>query len=472
MDQRQSIGHRFNAWRRAWDESLNPRGRALIFVGIIALAVVALLSAGGGVSKGGVFLSVYIAAIVTLLLARRGYFADRVTVILDRGGESVEARLQIRPILKRDRVRPLYETASMTAEEASAVYPPHTRVLGIVHEGDVRAYPLAVLSYRESIHDTVGGVPLLVTWAPFCYTGRVFLAPSRSGTPAGGTYTGDAPFRVGSTGRVVVNSPVLYELETGAQWLQYQGAALDGPDIGARLSEIPSLNTTLAAWMDAYPDTRVLDDRVAPLGDLFDRYYSSGRAGMHRAPHRDPRWPPKEIVSGVSINGDVCAFPMSWLQIEPVVNEEVGGVPLVVAYEEHSASVLVFRAEIGGRRLTFEADEDEQYEEDEQDEQLEESENDSPAGASVVESDDPSDNDWVEQEEPDYEPMMLRDLETGSWWHATNGTCVEGELAGESLEPVVAGLSFWFAWTNFHPSTRLPPRPDLSGLAPAADEGE
>ena len=87
-------------------------------------------------------------------------------------------------------------------------------------------------------------------------------------------------------------------------------------------------------------------------------------------------------------------------------------------------------------------------------------------------SDDPSEDELVDQEELDYEPMMLCDLETGSWWHATNGTCVEGELAGEKLEPVAAGLSFWFAWTNFHPSTRLPPRPDLSGLAPDAEKAK
>jgi hypothetical protein len=65
--------------------------------------------------------------------------------------------------------------------------------------------------------------------------------------------------------------------------------------------------------------------------------------------------------------------------------------------------------------------------------------------------------------------MMLYDIETGSQWQATNGTCVEGELEGEQLEPIAGGLSFWFAWTNFHPSTRLPPRPDLSGLAPDSE---
>ena len=80
------------------------------------------------------------------------------------------------------------------------------------------------------------------------------------------------------------------------------------------------------------------------------------------------------------------------------------------------------------------------------------------------------DDDWEGQSE--YEPMMMYDTETGSQWQATNGICVEGELAGMQLDSVAGGLSFWFAWTNFHPSTRLPPRPDLSGLAPGVQVPE
>ena len=146
---------------------------------------------------------------------------------------------------------------------------------------------------------------------------------------------------------------------------------------------------------------------------------------------------------------------MSWLQIEPVVNETVGGTPLVVSYEQGSASVVAFHAQISnGQTLTFEAEEWEDDEDESNDVLWDEI------------------NDVVDEEDLEYEPMMIYDIETESRWHATNGMCVEGELKGEQLEPVVAGLSFWFAWTNFHPSTRLPPRPDLSGLMPDSQKPE
>jgi hypothetical protein len=453
LAQRELVSKPRNSVRKFWDDVLDPRRRAIMGGFMIAVAVLAVISAGfENVTLGGAAMSVYMGVIVSLILARRGFYADLTSVYVDRDGERVETRQKVRPVLKPDKVQPLHDPATMSADDALDRYPPSTRVMGVIHDGEVRAYPLAVLSYREVVHDSLGGVPVAVTWSPFCYTARAYLTPP------------DDPIKFGSTGRVVVNSPVMYDTETHVRWIQYLGAPLEGPDIDYRLTEIPSLNTTLEAWLDAYPESEVIDDRVAPNLDLFDRYYAGGRAGMHRAPHRDARWPPKEIVAGVDLNDDACAFPMSWLQIEPVVNETVGGTPLVVAYEEQSASVVVFKAETAdGRTLTFEPGIwDETEEEDGEELSADESEDDT-----TMELEDDNDEEW--EEESEYEPMMLYDIETGSQWQATNGTCVEGELEGEQLEPIAGGLSFWFAWTNFHPSTRLPPRPDLSGLAPDSE---
>jgi hypothetical protein len=460
--------------RQYWDRNLDPRRRAIIGGIFIAMALLTLISRGfENLTLGGAGMSTYIALVVTMILARRGFYADRLSIYVDRDGERVEVRQKVRPVLKTDRVQPLHNPETMTGDEALEYYTPLTRVIGIVHEGQVRAYPLAVLSYREVIHDLVGDAPLAVTWSPFCYTARVFVISSDS----------EMHFvpQFGFTGRVLINSPVMYDVRSGVRWIQYHGAPLEGPDAGTRLPEIPSLNTTLRAWLDAYPESDVVSDRVAPTQDLFDNYYVSGRAGMHRAPHRDARWPAKEIVAGVDIEGDACAFPMSWLQIEPVVNEIVGGTPLVVAYEQGSASVVAFRAQTAsGRTLTFETEEwdEDEKEEDESTDVLEDEIDDvDDEDESEAELDDGSEDgddweDWEDEEELEYEPMMIFDIETESRWHATNGTCVEGELKGEQLEPVVAGLSFWFAWTNFHPSTRLPPRPDLSGLMPDSKKSE
>ena len=46
----------------------------------------------------------------------------------------------------------------------------------------------------------------------------------------------------------------------------------------------------------------------------------------------------------------------------------------------------------------------------------------------------------------------FEDEQTGSLWNIL-GEAVDGPLAGEKLEKVVAGEHFWFAWVVFRPDT-------------------
>ena len=41
-------------------------------------------------------------------------------------------------------------------------------------EGDIRVYPLAILNLHEIVNDTVGGVPVLITFCLLCGTGVAF----------------------------------------------------------------------------------------------------------------------------------------------------------------------------------------------------------------------------------------------------------------------------------------------------------
>ena len=168
MAQHELVSKPRNAVRVFWDDILDPRRRAIFGGFLIAVALFALFSGGfETVTLGGAGMSLYMGVIISLLLARRGFYADLVSVYVDRDGERVETRQKVRPVLKPDRVQPLHDPRTMSADDAFDMYPSNTRVMGITHGGDVRAYPLAVLSYREVVHDTLGGVPVAVTWSHF-----------------------------------------------------------------------------------------------------------------------------------------------------------------------------------------------------------------------------------------------------------------------------------------------------------------
>ena len=72
--------------------------------------------------------------------------------------------LEIITVLGKDAIpailAPQFVSGPETAEQMVAL----ERVLGVSINGDHRAYPLNQLSRHEIVNDTVGGVPVAVTW--------------------------------------------------------------------------------------------------------------------------------------------------------------------------------------------------------------------------------------------------------------------------------------------------------------------
>ena len=78
------------------------------------------------------------------------------------GGETVS--LNIVTVLGKDGIPAILNPELIPAEQATVQMEPEERVLGVSIDGDHRAYPLNLLSRHEIVNDTVGGVPVAVTW--------------------------------------------------------------------------------------------------------------------------------------------------------------------------------------------------------------------------------------------------------------------------------------------------------------------
>jgi len=55
------------------------------------------------------------------------------------------------------------------AAEADWLFP-DSRIIGLDIEGDIRIYPLTILNWHEIVNDTVGGVPVSITFYHLCGT--------------------------------------------------------------------------------------------------------------------------------------------------------------------------------------------------------------------------------------------------------------------------------------------------------------
>ncbi len=124
---------------------------------------------------------------------------------------------------------------------------PTEPVVGLVVNGDARAYPLRILTWHEIVNDVVGGVPVMVTYCPLCNTAIVFDR----------RIDGNA-VEFGTTGKLRKSNLIMYDRESESWWQQMLGESIVGKRTGMRL---PALPTRLESWerfKARNPDGKVL----------------------------------------------------------------------------------------------------------------------------------------------------------------------------------------------------------------------
>ncbi len=77
---------------------------------------------------------------------------------------SKDMEYQIITLLPPDAIPSIDDPVFLSAEEADAEYAPDEEVLGVVFNGEARAYSIPLLSGREIVNDTIAGRKIAVTW--------------------------------------------------------------------------------------------------------------------------------------------------------------------------------------------------------------------------------------------------------------------------------------------------------------------
>src|SRR5919197_6246071 len=123
---------------------------------------------------------------------------------------------------------------------------------------------------------------------------------------------------------------------------------------------------------------------------------------------------PTDFVIGVDIDGDARAYPVKLLAFHEVVNDVVGGRPIVVTWCPLCSSALVFDRRVGGKTLTF--------------------------GVSG----------YLYQAN-----QVLYDVQTRSLWSQLAEGAVTGAMRGRRLRLLPAVELPWSLWRSAHPATRV-----------------
>ena len=198
--------------------------------------------------------------------------------------------------------------------------------------------------------------------------------------------------------------------ETGTIWTHLDGKAIAGPLEGKRLKMIPIPQMTWEEWKADYPDSLVLSPDT-PFSDRYIRPVQIGVFNPREARYGDDRLPSNTLVVGVEVEGVFKGYPLAELELAGgVVNDTVGGKPVVVFYDSIARTGLAYLRQLDGHILEFYNVSSDGYE--------------------------------------------LRDRETDSLWDV-HGRAVEGEYGDARLEFVSSFISEWYGWSAYHPESQL-----------------
>ena len=271
-------------------------------------------------------------------------------------------------------------------------------VIGIYINGEARAYPLFILVWHEIVNDTVGGVPVAVTYCPLCYTNQVFER-----------VIDGQEVEFGTSGKLYNSNLLMYDRMTDSYWSQALGLAVKGELTGHELDLVPFDVITWGDWKELYPDTLVLTTDTGHIRsyatDPYGNYYTEPRI-MFPVEHSDDRLHPKEIILGFEEDGVYKAFRQSDAESHVVINDIIGDSSVLVV-SLYSENARAFDRTVDGQILSFEYDAD-------------------------------SDK--------------IFDTLTNSEWNY-EGLAVSGDYAGTQLQRIVYSPGFWFEWVAFHPDT-------------------
>ncbi len=325
-----------------------------------------------------------------------------------------------------DGIPPIDDPRFLPVIDNLELLPANEPVVALEISGDARAYPVRIMIWHEIVNDTVGGVPVSVTYCPLCNSAVSYVRV------IDGVET-----TFGTSGRLFASALVMYDRATESLWTHFDGRAVVGLLTGTELEVVASPLMSWEAFITAYPDGEVLDEQQTGFSRRYGANPYQGYDNPDSFPFLfsgdvDTRERAMQRVIGIELGTTTAALSLdAVLSDGPTATAIViDGEELIVFWEPGQSTALedasvgggrdvgtagVFRPVADGQALTF-----------------------SSTDGAVV------------------------DNETGSRWNVA-GIAVEGPLSGTMLERIPHLDTFWFAWSTYQPETTLIEDPDQAG---------
>lgn len=178
--------------------------------------------------------------------------------------------------------QPKFDTAKTTPFKKDEL------VIGVVMNGEAKAYPLGIMNWHEMVNDTVGGINLAVSYCPLCDTMVTFQRGSA-------TY--------GVSGKLYQSCLVMYNRTDNSLYAQPWAISVVGAAVNTSLAKVPTVKTTLGAWLAKYPNSKILSTDTGHSRNYqkypYGTYYTDKRIIFPIRNQKALQLHPKAIVSYV-----------------------------------------------------------------------------------------------------------------------------------------------------------------------------
>ena len=271
------------------------------------------------------------------------------------------------------------------------------KVLAVNLGGQARAYPIRTMGYHHIVNDTVGGVPIAVTYCTLCHTGLVW-SPVIDGKRL--------HFRLAGINN---GNALLRDEETSTIWQQSTGEAIFGPLKGRQLELVRSDELSFALWRKEQPQGQVLKPDATYEAEYdpkdWERHVARTRTVVDTTKSGIG---PHQLMIGVTVGGQNKAYPIEAVLAAKLIQDRIDGSPVVIVVGPDGASIRAFA--VG---------------------------TDAPLTFAGGEGD-----------------IVMRDAQTGSAWNFQE-CAVDGRLVGQCLKEIDAHKDYWFDWMNHHPESAV-----------------
>jgi len=199
-------------------------------------------------------------------------------------------------------------------------------IIGVVHDGEQRAYPTRILAWHEIVNDTINDLNIAVTYCPLCGTAMVF-----------DRYIDNKLRSFGVSGLLYQSDVLMYDRQTNSLWSQLAMKAVSGKSVGSKLKWLPSDHMTWKAWKDKYPKSKVLSLDTGHKRNYsksaYDSYHKSDDV-MFPVPQNRADLPNKSLVIGVIVDGVAKAYDIYKLPHNKTIKDKVGEIEILITYDK------------------------------------------------------------------------------------------------------------------------------------------